>query len=355
MNFLTVLIALLAFGFLIFVHELGHYIAARLTGIKVYEFSIGMGPKLVWYDSKKTGIRYKLCMFPLGGYVSMADGEDESAPSDDPRAFSNQKPWKRFIVTVAGGTVNLVVGFLLMLAVVIGSTMATTVVADFPPELAVSDAGTESFGLASGDEIISVGGKRVHTALEMDYEIMRRGIEPLDVIVLRDTDGDGNRETELTLKITFPTERQEGQSLGTRDFRVYSTEKTFGNVIRETFYRSTCLVRMVWESLLDLVTGRYGIEAVSGPIGITGSVGEAVSYGIFPFLYLISMISINLGVLNLIPLPALDGGRMLFILIEMIFRKPVPRSVEAKIHGIGLMLLLLFSLFVAFLDVKAFF
>jgi len=355
MNFLTILIALLAFGFLIFVHELGHYIAARLTGIKVYEFSIGMGPKLVWYDSKKSGIRYKICMLPLGGYVSMADGEDESAPSDDPHAFSNQKPWKRLIVTVAGGVVNLIVGFLLMLAVVLGSTMATTVVADFPPELSASEVGTQEFGLKSGDEIVSIGGKRVHTALEMDYEIMRRGIEPLEVGVLRDTDGDGKRETALSFLVTFPTESQEGQLLGTRDFRVYATEKTFGNVMHEAFYRSTCLVRMVWESLIDLITGRYGIEAVSGPIGITGSVGEAVSYGIFPFLYLIAMISINLGVLNLIPLPALDGGRMIFILIELIFRKPVPRDIEAKIHGIGLTLLLLFSLFVAFLDVKAFF
>ena len=355
MNFLTVLIALLAFGFLIFVHELGHYIAARLTGIKVYEFSIGMGPKLVWYDSKKTGIRYKLCMFPIGGYVSMADGEDESAPSDDPQAFSNQKAWKRLIVTVSGGIVNLFVGFLLMLAVVIGSTMTTTVVADFPPELALGDVSTESFGLQSGDQVVSIGGKRVRTAFEMDYEIMRRGIGPIEVVVLRDADGDGEKETELFLTVTFPTEVQEGQTLGTRDFRVYAGEKSFKSVMHETFFRSTCLVRMVWESLFDLITGRYGIEAVSGPIGITGSVGEAVSYGIFPFLYLMAMISINLGVLNLIPLPALDGGRMIFILIEMIFRKPVPRKIEARIHGIGLMLLLLFSLFVAFLDVKAFF
>ena len=355
MNFLTILIALLAFGFLIFVHELGHYIAARATGIKVYELSIGMGPKLIWYDSKKTGIRYKLCMLPIGGYVSMAEGEDESAPSDDPHAFSNQKPWKRLIVTIAGGAVNLVVGFLLLFAVVVGSTMATTVVADFPPDLSVSEHSTKEYGLQSGDQIISVGGKSVHTTFEMDYEIMRRGIEPIEVVVLRDTDGDGTRETELALTVAFPTEIQRGQLLGTRDFRVYSTEKTFGNVIKETFYRSLCLVRMVWESLLDRVTGRYGIEAVTGPIGITGSVGEAVSYGIFPFLYLVAMISINLGILNLIPLPALDGGRTLFILIEMIFRKPVPRSIEAKIHGIGLMLLLLFSLFVAVLDVKAFF
>ena len=355
MSFITVVIAVLAFGFLIFVHEFGHYVVARLTGIRVYEFSIGMGPKLVWYDSKKTGIRYKLCMFPFGGYVSMAEGMDESAPSDDPRAFSNQKAWKRFLVTIAGGTVNLVVGFLLMLAVVIGSTMSTTVVADFPPDLAISEMGTDAYGLMPEDEIISVGGKRVHTALEMDYEIMRRGIEPIEVVVLRDTDGDGTRESRVALTVTFPTEIEKGQTIGARDFRVYSGEKTFGSVLHETFYRSVCLVRMVWESLFDLVTGRYGIEAVSGPIGITDTVGEAVSYGIFPFLYLIAMISINLGVLNLIPLPALDGGRMFFLLIEMIFKKPISRDLEAKIHGIGLIVLLLFSFFVAFMDIKALF
>ena len=355
MKFSTIIIAILAFGFLIFVHELGHFIVARLTGIRVYEFSIGMGPKLVWYDSKKTGIRYKLCMFPFGGYVSMADGVDESAPSDDPHAFSNQKAWKRLLVTVAGGVVNLFVGFLLMLAVVIGTVMPSTVVAEFPPDLAVSDTSTQDYGIKPMDEIISVGGKRVHTAMEMDYEIMRRGIAPIEVVVLRDTDGDGIRESRVTLTVTFPTETQEGQTIGTRDFLVYEGHKTFGSVARETFFRSTCLVRMVWESLFDLVTGRYGIEAVSGPIGITGTVGEAVSYGLFPFLYLIAMISINLGVLNLIPLPALDGGRMFFLLIEMIFRKPVPRELEAKIHGIGLLVLLLFSFFVAFMDIKAFF
>lgn len=355
MKFTTILIAVLAFGFLIFAHELGHYIVARLTGIRVYEFSIGMGPKLIWYDSKKTGIRYKLCMFPFGGYVSMADGEDESAPSDDPKAFSNQKPWKRFLVTIAGGSVNLIVGFLLMLAVVIGTTMTTTIVADFPPDLAVSDKCTSDYGLMPGDKIISIDGKRIHTAFAMDYEIMRRGIEPVEVVVLRDTDGDGSRESEISLTVTFPTESTRGQTIGTRDFRVWAGEKTFGSVLHETFFRSTCLVRMVWESLFDLITGRYGIEAVSGPIGITGTVGEAVSYGIFPFLYLVAMISINLGVLNLIPLPALDGGRMFFLLIEMVIRKPVPREIEAKIHGIGLLVLLLFSFFVAFMDIKAFF
>jgi RIP metalloprotease RseP len=206
-----------------------------------------------------------------------------------------------------------------------------------------------------GDMILSIGGKRVHTALEMDYEIMRRGVSPVEVVVLRDTDGDQARDREVVLTVTFPTEVSKGQLIGARDFRVYAGEKTFGGVIKETFFRGACLVRMVWESIFDLITGRYTIEAVSGPIGIAGTMSEAVSYGFLPVLYLMAMISINLGVMNLVPLPALDGGRMLFILIEMIFPKPVPRETEAKIHTAGLFILLLLSIFVATVDVKAFF
>ncbi len=352
MGIITVLIAVFMFGFLIFVHELGHFLAARAFGVKVYEFSIGMGPKLVWYDSKKSGIRYKICMLPFGGYVSMAaEGEDDSAPSDDPRAITNQKPWKRFIVMAAGGLVNLAIGFILMFAVVLGSVMGSTTVAGFPEELKVGDVSTSAF-LEEGDVITEIDGKRIHTMMELDYEIMRRGVEPIEVVLLRDTDGDGERE-EISLTVTFPTESVSGQTVGTRDFQVYAKEKTVGSVLSDTWFRGSCTVRMVWESLFDLITGRYGVDAVSGPIGITETVGETVSYGkVLPVLYLVSLISINLGVVNLLPLPALDGGRLVFVLIEMIARKPVPKEIEAKIHGIGLILLLGLSVLVAVLDVR---
>ncbi len=352
MNFLTVLIAVLMFGVLIFVHELGHFLAARAFGIKVYEFSIGMGPKLLWYDSKKSGIRYKLCMIPLGGYVSMAaEGEDDAAPSDDPRAITNQKPWKRFIVMAAGGFVNLLLGFILMFAVVIASPMGSTVVAEHATNLGEGQTSTSEYGLMQYDEILEIDGKRVHTMMELDYEIMRRGIEPIEVVVLRDANSDGVSE-RVSLTVSFLTEESAGQTIGMRDFSVYAKEKTFGTVLTDTFFRGTCTVRMVWESLFDLITGRYGVEAVSGPIGITETVSETVSYGLIPLLYLVALISINLGVVNLLPLPALDGGRLVFVLIEMIFKKPVPRNIEASIHMIGLLLLLALSLFVAFIDVR---
>jgi len=352
MVFITILISILVFGFLIFVHELGHFLAARAFGVKVYEFSIGMGPKLVWFDSKKSGIRYKICMFPFGGYVSMAaEGEDDSAPSDDPRAITNQKPWKRFIVMAAGGFVNLVVGFILMFAVVCGSVMGSTTVAGFPEELKVGDTSTSEYFM-EGDIITEIGGKRIHTMMELDYEIMRRGIEPIEVVLLRDTDGNGEKE-EISLTVTFPTESASGQTVGTRDFQVYAKEKTVGSVLSDTWYRGTCTVRMVWESLFDLITGRYGVEAVSGPVGITETIGETVSFGkILPVLYLVSLISINLGVVNLLPLPALDGGRLVFVLIEMIAKKPVPKEIEAKIHTIGLLLFFGLFILITVLDVK---
>ncbi len=352
MNFFTILLAVLIFGALIFVHELGHFLAARAFGIKVYEFSLGMGPKLLWYDSKKSGIRYKLCMLPIGGYASMAaEGEDDAAEWDDPHAITNQKPWKRFIVMAAGGLVNLLVGFLLMFAVVIGSDMGSTVVAKHVEDLNLGQTSTSEYGIQPYDEIIEIGGKRVHTMMELDYEIMRRGIEPVEVVVLRDADKDGKAE-KVPLTVTFPTETTSGQTIGTRDFMVYAKNKTFVSVLSDTFFRSTCSVRMVWESLFDLISGRYGADAVSGPIGITETVSETVSYGAIPVLYLISLISINLGVINLMPLPALDGGRLIFVLIEMIFRKPVPRHIEASIHTIGIFALLALSVLVAVIDVR---
>lgn len=353
MGLVTILIAVLAFGFMILIHELGHFLTARAFKINVYEFSMGMGPRLAWYDSKKTGIRYKICMFPIGGYVNFGkEGSDDSAPSDDPRDMVNQKPWVRLLVMVAGGFLNIVLGFVLALIVCGGSVLGSTVVAEFPPALSENGTSiTAEAGLMQYDEIIEIGGARVHTDLELDYEIMRRGVEPIEVVVLRDADKDGVKE-RVTLLLTFPTETSSGQTVGTRDFLVYAAEKNVGSVIRHSFFRTVCMVKMAWQSLWDLVTGRYTTEAVSGPVGITNTMGEAASYGVLPLLYLISMISTNLGVVNLLPLPALDGGRAVFVLIEMITKKRVPPEIEARIHGAGILLLLGLMVLVTVTDIR---
>lgn len=347
MSLLYWLVAVLVFGLLIFIHELGHFITARIFGVTVYEFSIGMGPAMITYTSKKTNIKYALRVFPLGGYVSMA-GEDEE--SDDPNAFDKKPSWQRFIVTAAGGVVNLLFGALLTLAVVLASAPLGSTAIHSYPEQSNHEISSEESGLRPGDVILAVNGSRVHVVNDLAYEIMHdAGQGPVDVRILRDGE-------EMTLSVTFPTAVSSGTRVGLLDFYVQAEEMTFGNVLKHTFYRSLSTVKMVWESLIDLVSGRYGMEAVSGPVGVAGAISDAAATDIVQLLYLVAIISINLGVVNLLPLPALDGGRLFFLLFEMIARRPVlAKKHEALIHGIGIMLLLGFMIIVTFKDIFSFF
>lgn len=340
---LTIVTALLVFGFLIFIHEFGHYIFARIFKVKINEFSIGMGPKLVWYDSKKTGIRYALSMFPIGGYVAMAGEDDESS---DPNAFDKKPAWQRFIVTVAGASVNIIAGFLAMIILTTMINIGDTTVAEFvdKKETGFEISSSES-GLMIGDKIVEIDGKKVKILDELSYEIMRRGNEPVDVTVIRD----GVRMT--IADVVFPGISEEGQSFGSMDFRVHRVEKDFGSVMSFSWRKSCLIVRMCWESIFDLITGRYTFAAVSGPVGISSAIGSAAREGFTSLLYIATLISINLGVMNLLPIPALDGGRLITLLFEMISRKRVPKKIEGMINAVGLMALLLLSLAIMVKDV----
>ncbi len=342
MNFnfiLTALISILVFGFLIFIHEFGHYIFARIFKVTITEFSIGMGPKLVWYDSKKTGIKYALSAIPFGGYVAMV-GEDSE--SDDPNAFNKKPAWQRLIVTVAGATVNIIAGFIAIVILASIVDIGGTTVAAFPEtDYIVS---SQDSGLMVGDEIIKVDGKRVSTLDELSYEIMRKGTEPLDLVVIRD-----GKEVELD-KVVFPTDTQQEQLFGIMDFQVYAAKKSVGKVISYSFAKSVLIVRMCWESIYDLVTGRYTLAAVSGPIGIGEVIGEAANQGAGSLLSIVALISINLGVMNLLPIPALDGGRTVLLLVEMITKKKLPGEIEAKINAISLAILLGLSVLIMIKD-----
>ena len=338
----TILIAILVFGFLIFIHEFGHYIFARIFKVTITEFSIGMGPKLVWYDSKKTGIRYCLSAIPFGGYVAMV-GED--GESDDPNALNKKPAWQRLIIIVAGATINILAGVIaiIILASLPKVNIGGTTVAAFPEteyEISSSD-----FGLMEGDEIIRVDGKKVSILDELSYEIMRKGHEPIDITVIRDG-------KEITLEnVEFPIAEEQGQTFGMMDFQVYRIEKSFFKVIGYSLSKSVLTVRMCWESIIDLITGRYTIAAVSGPVGISEVIGEAANQGVPSLLSIVSLISINLGVMNLLPIPALDGGRLVMILIEMVTRKKVPANIEATINAVGLAVLLGLSAIIMIKDV----
>lgn len=340
---LTVLIALLVFGFLIFIHEFGHFISARIFKVKINEFSIGMGPKLAWYDSKKSGIRYTLAMFPIGGFVAMAGENDES---DDPNSFDKKPAWQRLIITFAGAFVNIVAGFLAMAILVAIINVGDTTVAEFVDKSETGfDVSSSESGLMVGDRIVEIDGKRVDILDELSYEIMRRGHEPVDVTVIRDG------EIITISDVVFPGLSEQGQHFGSMDFRVRRVEKTFGTVMKYTWQKSILIIRMCWESLFDLFTGRYTVAAISGPVGISSAISDAAKAGFASFLNIVAIISINLGVMNLLPIPALDGGRLLTILVEIVTKKKLPTKVEGMINGIGLILLLAFSFVIMIKDV----
>lgn len=324
---MKIVFAVLIFGFLILIHELGHYIFARKFDVEIEEFSIGMGPKIISRTSKKTGILYSLRLLPIGGYVAM-NGED--CESESERAFGKKKVWQRIVITAAGGVINVIVGIILMCAFVIASPrLVGTTVGQFN-----EDAVSQYYGLEIGDEIIKVGSTRVFTSQELVYEIMHDGIEPIDITVVRDG------ERVVLENVEFLSQDTGGATFGAPDFKVFVVEKNFKNVLVHSVGYSRLAARQVWESLVDLVSGRYGINEMSGPVGTTEVIGEAAKQGIIYVIYLAGLISVNLGILNLLPIPALDGGRIVFLIVEAIRKKKLPNDLEAKIHYVGIILLM---------------
>ena len=332
-----VLIMVLVFGVLIFIHELGHFMTARACGVHVKEFAIGMGPTIFSWNSKKHGTKYGLRLLPIGGFVSMT-GEDEE--SDDPGAFCNKSVPRRMGIVVAGAAMNLLLGFLLMMVLVFSQgNLASNVIGRFD-ENAISSAKLEVY-----DEIVKVGNVRVHTWEETVYEIMNQGYEPVDVTVVR------NGERLTVEDVSFGTMEESGAVFGNCDFIPFAEERSFGNLMKHTFFRSTSTVKMVYDSLIGMFTGRFGLEAVSGPVGVAEVVGDAAKASMQQFLYIVAVLSINLGVFNLIPFPALDGGRFLFLMIEGIRRKPIDRNVEGYINFVGIILLFALMIFVTCKDI----
>lgn len=335
---LYILVALIVFGILIFIHEFGHFICARLCGVAIKEFAIGMGPKLFSWKSKKYGTQYGLRLFPIGGFVSM-EGEDEA--SENENAFCNKSLWKRILIVIAGPVMNILLGFLLMFILVFsqGVVISTTVSHFY-------DGALSNEQLQVGDTIEKVGKVKVHTGNELVYEIMNQGYEPVDLTVIR------NGEKIVLEDVSFPVFEDSGAVFGNYDFAPeYDPDPSLGEYIRHAFYRSVSTVKMIYDSLFDLITGRYGLNAVSGPVGVTEVIGEAAKTGTYNLIYVVIVISINLGVFNLIPFPALDGGRLLFLVIEAIRRKPIKREVEGYINFVGMMLLFAFMIFVTLKDV----
>jgi len=349
-----ILIALLLLGILITVHEWGHFIAARLTGIQVSEFAIGMGPKLFGWQSKKYATVFSLRAIPVGGFCAFYGEDDLSGKHiGDSWAFGNQAVWKRILTVAMGPMMNFVLAFVVtMLFFWIGGVNEVTGVDPYIHQVAAAGP-AYSAELQDGDIIESVNGMSVldgtTDTLLNAISAYQEGDAPLRMVVRR---GNETFETEMT---PFWDEAEGkyrvGVTIGGR-YRTTHRPCGLGEAIGESW--STCVYAggMIINALKDLVTTGAGLEQTSGPVGVVSMVSQEVAIGGFEaFLNYLVVISINLGIMNLLPIPGLDGSRLIFLIIEAIRRKPIAPQKEAIVHLIGMIFLFGLMIFFTFKDV----
>ena len=349
---LSVLLAILILLVMITVHEFGHYVAGRTLGFKINEFAVGFGPAIFKRRSKKSGQLFSVRIFPLGGYCSF-EGEDDEA--ETPGAFNNQHPFKRIIVLVAGATFN----YLLALLIIIISTFTFGQMAYRVNSVEQSDIYPSEYSLRSGDVIADIDGREIYLASDLIAALNGRAEgEVVTVGVLRDGErmsadvmlrADCNFENSSQVSLVF---RALGVGTYQNDDGAYydltTVNCTFGfwESIGRSFVYSFKIAGTIFKVLGELLTGNLSLSAVGGPVTTIKLTSEIASQGVQSFLEIAAYIGVNLAVFNLLPIPALDGSKVVFCLIEWIFKKPVPRKVEAVIHVIGFVLILGFAILV---------
>ncbi len=437
-----IIIGVLLFELIIFFHEGGHFITAKKSGVKVNEFALGMGPKLFSFTKGET--TYSLRLFPIGGYCAM-EGEDEE--SDNPRAFTNAKVWKRMIIIVAGAFMNIVLGLLMMFVLVVQTpAFSSTTVSGFS-----ENSFSANSGLKAGDTIVNLNNYSIWCSQDMSFAIATLKCKEVDGTTLTVYKEDccinlctlyaeayndkkasySKKQLDNVLKIVdegcerinnaaskveakslmddyysdielnlgvkdykipeikerktrqrFQTDMEvtrNGKNVTLKDVQLYTyleskdakeptvaidyyvapIEKNVGTVLSQTGLQTVSVARMVWSSLIGLVTGQFSIKDISGPVGAATAISQVASKGLESsfleafnnILFMMMLISVNLGIFNMLPFPALDGGRFLFLLIEFIFRKPIPRRVEQIVNGVGLGILLLFMAVITVKDI----
>lgn len=353
MNIIPVVVAILVFLLIIMVHELGHFAAAKACGIYVKQFAFGMGPALFRKQGKET--EYVVRAFPVGGYCAFeTDIEDFNEETGEiaepnPRAFNRKPVWQRMIVLVCGPLMNLILGFIVVvISLCTSEAIASTTVSEF------REQSVSSSQLMVNDEILNIEGLPIYSASDITYKMQssdrknEAGNLVFDITVRR------NGETVLLKDVEFmTTNRQDGSSGVYFDFLVYRLEKNFENVVSMGFRESSSKARIILLTIVDIVKGKYGLNDFSGPIGVGSVITEAVkTYTFSDFMSVMAFLSINVGVFNLLPIPGLDGARLIFLIIELIRRKPVKPQVEGVIHFVGMAILLLFIIVLSFNDVS---
>lgn len=329
---MTIIYALLIICVLIFFHELGHFMAAKACGVKVNEFAIGMGPKVL--KKQKGETLYSVRAFPLGGFCAM-EGEDED--SQDERAFNRKSVWKKAIIIVAGAAMNLIIAIILMIAVNYMNGVPTTTISQVEENSPAYTA-----GIQKGDKIISINDKKINSWDDVQAVKNAVNTRELNIKVQR-------KDTELNIKTTLK-ENDRNKIIGI----VPVSEKNIVKAIANGPSATWNMAKLMYSGLYSLITGKVSAKELSGPVGIVYLINKGISRGFATVLYLTSLISLNLAIINMLPLPALDGGRLLMVIIRRLTGKAISSKVEGVIHAVGLGLLLLLTIYVTWNDIVRF-
>ena len=335
----TAILAILLFLIMIFPHELGHFIVAKKCGVQVNEFAFGMGPA-IWKKQKGETL-YSIRIFPIGGYCAMEgeDGSEEDAEENElaepnPRAFNNKKPWQKIAVLFAGSFMNLVCAFLI-LTLTIGIMGFTTTT------LGEVSGPAKDAGLLAGDKIVSINDENIKTWNDVISIIGENGENDVNISV--------KRNGEINEYVVTPNYVEEEN----RYIIGIVTKKGHNPIlaIKSGFVSTWNVIKLMFQSLDMIFSGQATMDDISGPVGIVQMVGETANYGFYYYATLIALICVNLAVINLLPLPALDGGRIIFVLYSWITGKKVSQKVEGTVHLIGICLLLALAVIITFNDI----
>ncbi|MDU2131845.1 MAG: RIP metalloprotease RseP [Finegoldia magna] len=329
---ITIISSIIIFVLVILIHEFGHFIVAKMNGVSVLEFSVGMGPKL--FQKESNGTLYSLRLLPVGGYCQL-EGEDEE--NDSPNSLNNQSPFVRLKVILAGAIMNFILAFILLILLMSVSRVSTEVSG------VLENSPAYSSGIQAGDKIVSINGKNINDGEELLKNI-KESQGDLDIRVIRDSQS-------KNIKVT-PRLENNVRKIGVNFQEEYNI-KNFSLIkgFKKGVITFLNLTGMLYKFLGMLITGQLGLGGVSGPVGVVKEIGNAAKTGVANLIFLLAYININLGVFNLLPIPALDGGRAIFILIEMIFGKKISQEKEGYIHMVGLILLLALIAVVTIKDV----
>ena len=335
---------ILILGAIVSVHEFGHFIFAKLSNTYVYEFSIGMGKKIFGRKKKDGETEFCIRMIPLGGFVNIAgeDITDDEVPKD--RQMCNKGFFARFMILFAGAFFNFIFAFLILFvsALIWGATSTKPYVGDVSPEYPAYVAGIET-----GDLVLSIDGKKISN---WDKGLVMLQTTKGEAVIFEVKKKDGSVK-KYTVEPVLEKDEEGNESYKFGISTAYEKEYGFGKSLKYAGNKTVALLGSMWDTLKYLFNGRVGVNQLSGPVGIFTIVDSQAEQGLEAVLYLVAYLSINVGLINLLPFPAFDGGRILFLFIEKIFRKPVSKRVENIIHSIGFFLIIGLLIFVTFNDI----